>query len=109
GEVGPAIAAIRRSQQREERLVLVDRQELAVAKRPAARRKVERDEPDLGKEGLTHLIHTYCDGKIPKSEMMNVIAVYGTMLSCAWVTPLLPPALPRLAAFIVAFASNPAA
>ena len=41
-EVDPAVAAVGRAEQREQRLVLVDRQELAVALRPALGREVER-------------------------------------------------------------------
>src|SRR5205807_3935944 len=48
------VAAIRRTEQREERLVLVDGQELAVAERPPLRREVEAHDPDLGQEGLCH-------------------------------------------------------
>ena len=41
-------------EQREQRLVLVDRQELAVAQRPALRREAEAHDPDLGEEGFCH-------------------------------------------------------
>jgi hypothetical protein len=43
----PAVAAICCSQQREQRLVLPDRQELTLTRRPTFRRKVECEEPDL--------------------------------------------------------------
>ena len=54
GEVDPAVAAERRSQQREQRLVLVDRQQLTVAQRPSLRGELEPHDPDLGQEWLGH-------------------------------------------------------
>ena len=41
-KVHPPVVAKRRSEQREEGLVLVDREELAIARRPPLRREVER-------------------------------------------------------------------
>src|SRR5262249_61867693 len=55
GEVGRAVATVRRTEQREERLVLIDRQELAVAHGPSAGRKVEAEEPDLTEKRLAHV------------------------------------------------------
>ena len=53
-EVGGAVAAVLGAQQREQRLVLVDRQQLAVAQRPEPRREVEAGHHDLADEELTH-------------------------------------------------------
>ena len=50
-EVGLAVAAVRGAEQREQRLVLVDRQELAVAERPALGREVEADDLDFAEKG----------------------------------------------------------
>src|SRR5207237_2679743 len=49
-----AIAAVGRAEQREERLVLVDRQQLPVTHRPAFRREIETHDPNLGKEWFCH-------------------------------------------------------
>src|SRR5688572_272197 len=49
-EVGRSVAAVRGAQQREERGVLVDEQQLAVAVRPSNWGEVEGDHPDLGDE-----------------------------------------------------------
>ena len=46
-EIHPSIAAIGGAQQRKERLILVDRQELPISQRPAFRCKNEGEEPDL--------------------------------------------------------------
>src|SRR4051794_30956690 len=56
GEVHAAVAAERRAEQREQRLVLVDRKELAVAHRPTLGREVEAHDPDLGQERLSHAV-----------------------------------------------------
>src|ERR687887_268893 len=48
------VAAEGCAQQREQRLILVDRQQLAVAQRPALRREVEAHDPDLRQERLRH-------------------------------------------------------
>ena len=53
-EVGLAIPAVGRAQQREERLVLVDRQLLSVAERPALRGEVEAHDFDFAKEWFSH-------------------------------------------------------
>jgi hypothetical protein len=53
-EVGASIATETRAEQRKQRLVLVDRHELAVAHRPAFRRKRERHDPDFGQERFRH-------------------------------------------------------
>src|ERR1700680_3401053 len=47
GEVRLAVAAVGRSEQREERRILGDRQKLTVAEGPALRREVEREDADL--------------------------------------------------------------
>src|SRR5438552_11176080 len=50
----PAVAAVGRAQQREERLVLVDGQELPVALRPAFRGEIEADYFDFAEEWSGH-------------------------------------------------------
>ncbi|SOY61729.1 hypothetical protein CBM2586_A50027 [Cupriavidus phytorum] len=47
GEIGGAVAAVLRAEQAEQRLVLRDGQQGAVAQRPALRRKRERAQPDF--------------------------------------------------------------
>jgi hypothetical protein len=47
-EVDPPVPAERRAQEREERLVLIDGQELAVAEGPSLGREDEAHDPDLG-------------------------------------------------------------
>jgi hypothetical protein len=47
GKVGLPVAAIRRSQQGKERLVLIDGQKLSVAERPALWRKIEAKDSDF--------------------------------------------------------------
>src|SRR5687768_822991 len=53
-EVHAAVTAERRAEEREERLVLVDRQQLPIALRPSFRREDETHNPDFGKEGFSH-------------------------------------------------------
>ena len=53
-EVGLPVAAIHGAEEREERLVLVDRQQLPVTERPAFRRKDERHNSDFGKKWIRH-------------------------------------------------------
>src|SRR4029079_775231 len=48
GEVHATVATERRSEQREQRLILTDRQKLAIAKRPAFWCEDETHDPDLG-------------------------------------------------------------
>src|SRR4051794_38473998 len=48
------VAAEGRAEQREQRLVLIDRQELTVRQRPSLRREDEAHNPDLGQERLGH-------------------------------------------------------
>src|SRR2546423_13266950 len=55
GEIHAAIAAESRAEKREERLVLVDRQELPVAKRPTFRRENEAHDSYFGKERFSHV------------------------------------------------------
>ena len=49
-----AVPAIDRADQREHRVVLGNRQQLAVAARPAPRREVEAAHADFGEEGIGH-------------------------------------------------------
>lgn len=48
------VPTIGRAEQREEGLILIDRQELPVAKRPAFRGIVKRDDLDLGEKWFCH-------------------------------------------------------
>src|SRR5258705_205166 len=54
GEVLFSSAAVKRSEQREQRRVLGDRQQLAVAQSPASGREVAGENPDLGDERARH-------------------------------------------------------
>jgi hypothetical protein len=54
GEIRRAIAAVRRAQQREQRLVLVYRKELAIAQRPTPWRKTKGKQPDFREKRLGH-------------------------------------------------------
>src|SRR4051812_7085841 len=54
GERGLPVASVGCTEQREQRLVLIDRQKLSVAQRPAFRWEIERDNLDFGKERLGH-------------------------------------------------------
>jgi hypothetical protein len=49
-KVGKAVASILRTEQREQRLVPIDRHELARADRPTPRRSAEGEQVDLPKE-----------------------------------------------------------
>ena len=53
-EVHPPVAAVGGAEQREQRLILVDRQQLAVAKRPSLRGEVEGHDLDLAYERIAH-------------------------------------------------------
>src|ERR1044071_8018029 len=53
-EVHPTIAVKGRTQQREQRLVLVDGQQLSVAQRPTPGCKLETHKPDFTQEWLRH-------------------------------------------------------
>jgi hypothetical protein len=55
-EVRLAVAAVGGAEQREQRGVLRERQELAVAERPALRREVEREDADLGDEWIISMV-----------------------------------------------------
>jgi hypothetical protein len=46
-KIGLAVAAISGSEQRKQRLILVDGQELSIALSPTFRREIETEEPDL--------------------------------------------------------------
>src|SRR5687767_5301190 len=54
GKVDAPVAAECRAEQREERLVLVDRQQLPVAERPAFRGENKTHDPDFRQEGFSH-------------------------------------------------------
>ena len=54
GEVALAVAAVGGAQQREQRGVLRDRQQLAVAPGPAPRREVERENSDFSDKWISH-------------------------------------------------------
>src|SRR5947207_5648340 len=54
GKIGLAVPAISRAEQRKERLVLVDRQQLPIAQRPAFRRELETHDSDFAQEGFSH-------------------------------------------------------
>jgi hypothetical protein len=53
-KIRSAIPAVRRPEQREQGLVLVDCQELPVAQRPSGRREVESDHPDFTYKWFSH-------------------------------------------------------
>src|SRR2546423_5156930 len=53
-EIYAPIAAVGGPEQREERLVLVDRQQLPVAERPTFWREAEAHDSDFGKEWFSH-------------------------------------------------------
>ena len=54
-EIHPTIPTEGRSKQREQRLVLVDRQQLPIAQRPPFRREHEAHDPDLAQKRLRHI------------------------------------------------------
>jgi hypothetical protein len=49
-KINATIASVSRTQQRKERLVLIDRQELAVAESPTLRRKIKTNNLDFSQE-----------------------------------------------------------
>ncbi|KNX68149.1 hypothetical protein KO06_14530, partial [Listeria monocytogenes] len=53
-EVAPAVAAVSGAEQGEQRGVLRDRHQLAVAEGPSLGRKIEREYADLGQEWIRH-------------------------------------------------------
>ena len=59
GEGGLSVAAVHRAEKGEQRLVLVDRQKLAIALSPPLRRKVEAHDSDLGKKWRPHDMQSY--------------------------------------------------
>jgi prolyl-tRNA editing enzyme YbaK/EbsC (Cys-tRNA(Pro) deacylase) len=59
-EVALAVTAVRRAEEREEGRVLGERHELPVAPRPALRREVEREDPDLSDEWVGHVLLLRC-------------------------------------------------
>jgi hypothetical protein len=54
-KIHPPVAAVSGAEKREERLVLVDGQELSVAKRPTFWREHEAHDSDFGKEWFSHV------------------------------------------------------
>ncbi len=54
-EIHASVAAVGRAEQREERLVLIDRYQLLVAKRPTLWREAEAHDSDFGKEWFSHV------------------------------------------------------
>ena len=70
------VAAVGGAEYREQRLVLVDRQQLAVAERPARGREVERDELDLADERFAHMTGSWFrtgTGRCPPCAMMKLM------------------------------------
>src|SRR4051794_6364134 len=59
-EVDPTVPAERRPEQREQRLVLVDWQELTVTQGPPFRGEPEAHDPDLGQEWFRHVLPPRC-------------------------------------------------
>src|SRR4051812_29021164 len=57
-ESGLPIAAERCAQKREQRLILIDRQELSVAHGPAFRRKIKTNESDFRKKRFSHSLYS---------------------------------------------------
>ena len=57
-EIGLPVAAIRCAEQREQGLILIDRQKLPIAHRPASRCKAEAHQTDFGEEGLGHFFYS---------------------------------------------------
>src|SRR5438477_257729 len=53
-EINATVTAISRPKQRKERLVLVDRQQLSIAERPAFRWKDKTHDADFGKKWFSH-------------------------------------------------------
>jgi len=53
-EGGSPVATVHRAQQRKQRLILVDRQQLTVAGRPTPGRIAKAEGPDLADERFTH-------------------------------------------------------
>src|SRR5262249_14211831 len=104
-EGAPAVAAVGRAEQREQRRVLRDGKQLACADGPPSGREVEGEHAYLGDEGTCHAItpewpvrngteagersdqSQFCEGKVPNSEMMKLIPRIGCRLSCGWLKP----------------------
>ena len=87
-EVLHPVAAVGGAQQREQRLVLVDGQDLAIAESPAMRRELEGHQSDFAKIRVSHAVPQFWEGKMPRSEMMKFTQRNGIMLSWAWLPPL---------------------
>src|ERR1043166_9421730 len=89
-----AVTAVHGAEQREQRRVLRDRQQLALAQRPAARREVIGEQRDLAEEWLGHgrslpvsfvrATAQFRAGKMPSTAMTNRIASRGWRFSCGW-------------------------
>lgn len=58
-ERGPAITTVSGAQERKERLILIDRQELPIAERPALGRKAKGEECKLSNEGIHKEVRYY--------------------------------------------------
>src|SRR5690242_14840946 len=67
-EVHATIAAIRRPEQAEEGLILIDRKELPVAERPALGLEVPGDEHDLAEIGSDRLRCRRCGARAPRQR-----------------------------------------
>src|ERR1700712_547737 len=65
------VTAVKGAEQREQRGVLRNRQQLAVAGRPTRGCKVAGENPDFGDEWVRH-DNLYCCGKMPNKEMMKL-------------------------------------
>src|SRR4051812_18369742 len=77
-EVDSAIAAESRAQQREERLVLVDGQELAVAQGPSLRGKHEAHDPDFRQKRFCHPRPSLCRQSVFQSSSRQYTATEAT-------------------------------
>ncbi len=89
-EIHPSVAAVGRPQQREQRLVLVDRQQLAVAQRPALRREPEGHDPDFRQERFCHL-DSPCSFDGPGVPTAPISRSQGVMPQLPAATPLMGP------------------
>src|SRR5262249_48708765 len=58
-KVHTPITAVRRAQEREQGLVLIDRQQLTIAQSPTFRRKTEAHDADFGKKRFSHFGHPF--------------------------------------------------
>src|SRR3569833_1544993 len=71
-EVGLAVSAVGRAEQRKKRGVLRQRQNLSVAKGPTHRCEIEWKNPDFSDKRIHEFAPAQvCDGKMPNNEMMK--------------------------------------